>query len=220
MKPQNLRSVLWILAATAAAVLAIGVRAAALATDPTSALAVTAIVELALGVASFILFAARSGQPTAHTRARWEALDVVRGIASMLVFGYLIGLVVATSAGLALDDPWMLLALIAPTAGAVACIIGGILERERFVTVRTRRVAASSEPLTRKVYETRHGAVLVKENEDGLEEIVLTGADGKRDVDAVERAIDERGWQEAETPDAKDLNHALRRWGILRGNTE
>jgi len=213
MKPATTRTLLWLLAALAAAALALGVLEAGRRDDPAPALIATILAEAALGVAGHLAFATRNGAPAAHTRARWRTLDATRTLAALLVFGFLAALLVAAFSGVALSDPWLTLALGAPIGAALLCALGAILERESF-----ERVEPSAQR-ARKVYETRTGAVLLEEH-DGRKEVVLTGRGGRRDVDAVEREVDRRGWREGETPESADLTEALQRWGVLKGNTE
>ncbi|GEM_PF-3775704 len=220
MKPNHVRSLLWALAAAASAAIAVGLREAGRSSDPVPALVATLLAEACLGVAGFLAFAARVGRPAAHTRGRWAALDGLRSLVALLLFGFLVALLVATFLGVAPGNPWLQVALLAPGAAALLCVLGALLEFERFVRVeRAGRAQTPGEASARKVYETRTGAVLVEERH-GQREIVLTGRSGRRDVDDVERAIDERGWQEGETPAQADLHSALQRWGILRGTDE
>lgn len=218
MKPNTTRSLLWLLAAAASIALAIGLFEAAKQLDPTSTLIATILVEASLGLASFLVFTTRGQAPAAHTRGRWSALDAIRNLVVALVFGFLVGLLAATLANVELSNPWLQLALLVPALASILCLVGAALERERFV--RTRRAALATPPSApRKVYETRTGAVVVEEH-DGQKEVVLTGPKGRRDVDAVEREIDRRGWQDGERPENAELTDALQRWGVLRGNME
>lgn len=220
MKTIHLRSLLWVLAALASAAIAVGLHEAGRSADAVPALAATLVVEVLLGVAGFLAHATRAGPPAAHTRGRWGLLDGMRSLAALLVFGFLAGVLVVALLGAPLASPWLQLGLLAPALAAPLCIAGALLERERFVQTRRATPGRAQGPAwTRKVYETRTGAVLVEER-DGAREIVLTGREGRRGVDDVEREIDQRGWREGEAPAQAELDSALQRWGVLRGNTE
>lgn len=152
MRSRTLRSVTWLFAAAASAVLTLGVYLAANESNRAPALVGAILLELVLGVIGYLVFATQAGRPAEHSRGRWAVLTVARWSAFVLMFGYLAALVYATFTGVDLGVSWLQAGLVAPAIATLVCLGGALLEREH---VSAARLLTSEQHGARR-YETGH----------------------------------------------------------------
>lgn len=213
MRRVDVRTALWLVAAAAGATLALGARWVAHSGDPAPVLRAI-LVEAALCVVGALLFVARSPrEPAAHTRSRWRVLDALRALVGVLLYGFILAEATAILLG---HDPRRLMfdaQLLAPAGAFLLALVGAALERERVAPAAAPQAAAQPQR-ARKLYETASGAVLEVRSPRGRE-IVLSGQRGMERIPDIERAIDARGWREADRPTIESLESGLERWGQL-----